>query len=107
MSVFYVLHRKVADIFTIFSLIKAFWKLDLHILYKGDKTVEWLWGEILMLNTINTYWIDGFIYKKNPVIISVVFKPGIMAIELCGFNVYWTELVKLTQMKLSSPLYTD
>lgn len=30
-----------------------------------------------------------------------------MAIELCGFNVYWTELVKLTQMKLSSPLYTD
>lgn len=26
--------------------------------------------------------------KKNPVIISVVFKPVIMAIELCGFNVY-------------------
>lgn len=45
--------------------------------------------------------------KKNPVIISVVFKPVKMAIELCGFNVYWTELVKLTQMKLSSPLYTD
>lgn len=45
--------------------------------------------------------------KKNPVIISVVFKPVIMAIELYGFNVYWTELVKLTQMKLSSPLYTD
>lgn len=40
MSVFYVLLRKVADIFTIFSLIKAFWKLDLHILYKADKTVE-------------------------------------------------------------------
>lgn len=29
--------------------------------------------------------------KKNPVIISVVFKPVIMAIELCGFNVYWTD----------------
>lgn len=59
-----------------------------------------------MLNTIYILkrWL---IQKKNPVIISVVFKPGIMAIELCGFNVYWTELVKLTQMKLSSPLYTD
>lgn len=44
--------------------------------------------------------------KKSYVIISVVFKPVIMTIELCGFNVFWTELVKLTQMKLSSPLYT-
>lgn len=42
MSVFYVLHRIVADIFTIFSIIEGFWKLDLHILYKADKIVEWL-----------------------------------------------------------------
>lgn len=63
MSVFYVLHRKVADIITIFSLIKAFWKLDLHILYKADKTVEWLWGEILMLNTI--YILKRWLIQKK------------------------------------------
>lgn len=33
--------------------------------------------------------------KKNFVIIFVVFKLVIMVIELCGFNVYWIELVKL------------
>lgn len=94
MLVFYVFYRKVVDIFIIFLLIKVFWKFDLYILYKVDKIVEWFWGEILMLNIINIYWRDG-LYKKNFVIIFVVFKLVIMVIELCGFNVYWIELVKL------------
>lgn len=94
MLVFYVFYRKVVDIFIIFLLIKVFWKFDLYILYKVDKIVEWFWGEILMLNIINIYWRDG-LYKKSFVIIFVVFKLVIMVIELCGFNVYWIELVKL------------
>lgn len=94
MLVFYVFYRKVADIIIIFLLIKVFWKFDLYILYKVDKIVEWFWGEILMLNIINIYWRDG-LYKKNFVILFVVFKLVIMVIELCGFNVYWIELVKL------------
>lgn len=94
MLVFYVFYRKVVDIFIIFLLIKVFWKFDLYILYKVDKIVEWFWGEILMLNIINIYWRDC-LYKKNFVIIFVVFKLVIMVIELCGFNVYWIELVKL------------
>lgn len=94
MLVFYVFYRKVVDIFIIFLLIKVFWKFDLYILYKVDKIVEWFWGEILMLNIINIYWRDS-LYKKSFVIIFVVFKLVIMVIELCGFNVYWIELVKL------------
>lgn len=72
MLVFYVFYRKVVDIFIIFLLIKVFWKFDLYILYKGDKIVEWFWGEILMLNIINIYWRDG-LYKKKILLLYLLY----------------------------------